>query len=133
MKNFWDKIINDYPQSVRKLVLGFLETNDADDELTFYSDTNNNLHITSTNTLLGKDTFACIIYFRDLYDFFDAHEIYITIDMHINRLTDKLRADWVIESDSIHRFGSTFDVRSEAEIDAFKTAFEILEKILSRN
>jgi hypothetical protein len=62
---------------------------------------------------------------RFLYDFFDDKKIYITISYH-EGAPDEGTFLWKINNEQIHYGGS----RIEAEQDAFKEAFKILEETL---
>jgi len=80
------------------------------------------------NILTLDNEFSFII--RDLYDFFDEQEVYISVYL------ESLELKWVWRihkglKKELHRVScnpSVFDTRSEAEEAAFLKAFEILEQ-----
>ena len=69
---------------------------------------------------------------RHLYDFFDEHEIYVTVDID-TIITEVLRWRYFIETSGDVIIDSDLSLsRTEAEAVAFKKAFEILETKLNK-
>lgn len=68
---------------------------------------------------------------RDLYDFFDEEEIFISINREDHDF--KKYFDWDILHDKQYKVELSFpETRSEAETKAFEQAFEILELRLTK-
>lgn len=67
--------------------------------------------------------------FRDLYDFFDEHEIFVSIELTINETGIVNEAIYTPYLDS-ELISGDFDTKKESEIVAFTEAFEALENRL---
>ena len=69
------------------------------------------------------------LHFRDLYDFFDKHGIYISVKMNVYMTFE---FSIMTDPDISFLYNSMFEYseRTQAEDDAFIKAFELLESIL---
>ena len=74
-----------------------------------------------------------ITYMRDLYDFFDDQEVYVSIS-HTILSGEKVNMVWgylvSIKGYFTNNYKSVFNSRKDAEYAAFVRAFEILEEQL---
>lgn len=121
----WNKIKELYPKSWDVLNYWF------DDFIGYDSilDVNDNSNLIILESNLDKSIFP--IYY--LYDFFDSHELFISI-MYVNNLNrDNDKFKWEVSDLEMRidrKIGNIVYGRTNAEKTAFEKAFEILEQQL---
>ena len=73
-------------------------------------------------------TVTSLLNHRELFDFFDEQKIYIGISARKKRHSEQAQFSSVVN----RMYSLMFSARNEAEIDAFTTAFEMLECRLNK-